>query len=81
MRRVFSVTVVMMMMSVSIRLQVSRPHSAFSPVPFTPAFTGMNTPVCVWGGGGPYSFSGVLKVMLASASSAPPTVQLNQSGN
>ena len=31
----------------SIRLQVSRPHSAFSPVPFTPPFTGKCTCVCV----------------------------------
>lgn len=42
----------MMMMMILIllfllfRLQVSRPHSAFSPVPFTPAFTGKNVCVC-----------------------------------
>ncbi|KAG7219080.1 hypothetical protein INR49_019342, partial [Caranx melampygus] len=32
--------VMVMMMMMVMMLQVSRPHSAFSPVPFTPAFTG-----------------------------------------
>lgn len=30
----------LMFVFVSVRLQVSRPHNAFSPVPFTPPFTG-----------------------------------------
>lgn len=44
------IMMVMMMiklMFVSCRLQVSRPHSAFSPVSFTSAFTGTSVFVCV----------------------------------